>query len=1031
MRSISPIRFVVACLVCWFAISDPIQASDGPAVDFDKQIRPLLSNLCVHCHGPDQKKREGDIRLDVKNDVFGIREPFPLITPGNPEESQLWLRLTSTDESEKMPPPSSNQQPTEADLALIKRWIEQGAPWNEHWAFVPPAKAQLPEVGNVWSANSIDPFVLARLRTLNLEPNGRAEDFRILRRLSLDITGLPPTPEEIDEFQNDLRPDKIARAIDKLLASAKFGENMAVEWLDASRYADTNGYQTDATRTSWPWRDWVINSFNSGMPYDQFTRLQIAADKIPDATPEEVVATGFHRNHMLNGEGGRIAEESRVEYVIDRVDATSTVWLGLSFGCCRCHDHKYDPLSQVEFYQLTAFFNSIDESGGVDRGGNANPVISLPSEDQRSRERTLQEQTQKLEKQFAEYLTDERLFQFASEIRRKLADSKNRPAWELLKPTSFKSREGATLELQDDGAIFVSGLNPATDDYELTITVPAGNYTGIRLEALAHSSFTNQGLARSDSGNFVLTDFDVYRTGDAKAESKIRFGKAIASFEQNGHPIVNAFDSDPKSGWAVYTGGDMKADRTAVLQFADAVQVADSGETWIVRLKHNSPHGSHNLGRFRLALTQVVDPTLETKELVPAAIFATLNKADKEWTADEKKAFVEHARKNEAGAYALQVQIEEARKELAELRKSFVETMVLRDRAEPRKTYRLERGVWDKPDTSVEIKPGLPVHISKSTPAEVKDRLDLANWLVSPDNPLPSRVFVNRIWQHFFGVGLVKTAEDFGTQGERPTHPELLDWLARDLIEHDWDSKRLIRQITSSATYLQETTVNSLKLELDPENRMLSRGPRFRLNSHALRDQALFVSGLLVEKVGGPSVLPYQPDGVWEDLTLGKISYQQDHGEKLYRRSLYTFWRRSGGPTMLFDSASRQFCVVRANRTNTPLHALTMMNDVTYVEASRVFAQRVLAESDMSFDSRLKRAFMLALGRVPTAKEFETLQVIANKLTDKYQADASLAEQVIKQGEYPISSEVPVVELAVWTGIANIILNLDEFVTKE
>ena len=842
------IAFFVVTLTIWLTqpICSGVVAADE--VDFDREIRPILSDACYTCHGPDAEQREADLRLDVSGDVFAKRDP-PVIVPGSPERSELFRRITSKHDYEQMPPPDQVRPLTDRERELIRRWIKDGAKWSGHWAFQSIAKPSPPSIEiERRFASPIDRYIAARLASspLSLSPSASRET--LVRRVTLDLTGLPPTPTEVDAFLADQSPNAYERLVDRLLASPRYGEQMATAWLDAARYSDSNGYQQEKTRTSWPWRDWLVTALNQDMPYDQFTIEMLAGDLLPNATREQQVATGFNRNHMLNGEGGRIAEESRVEYVVDRVETTATVWLGLTLGCARCHDHKYDPLTQNEFYRFYAYFNSIDERGNVDRGGNANPVIDLPTKTQLQRERKLLSQIKADEQAVREATSNENVMAWTRTIRKQVGvpDGHEWPA--------------------------IAGL----------------------------SSSVMQAL----------------RTPEAKRNSA------------------------------------------------------------------------------------------------------------------QLKTLREHFRKTNPTTKQAEQALAKRRSELDRLRKSYLETMVMRDRSEPRKTYRLIRGQWDKPDTSQELSPATPAILPPLADDAPPNRLALARWLVREDHPLTARVAVNREWQRFFGQGLVTTTEDFGTQGERPTHPQLLDWLAREFMENGWSMKRLHRQIVTSAAYRQSSEVSPQHLEHDPYNKLVARGPRFRRTAQTIRDQALAVSGLLVERIGGPPVHPYQPAGVWQEMTLGKITYRQDHGPKLYRRSLYTFWRRSVGPTMLFDTPARQVCSVRPSRTNTPLHALTLLNETAFVEAARVFAQRVMQERSQPAD-RLRTAFRRVTCRWPTAAELQTLTEILDSARKRYAADPAAANELITIGESPVGDEFEPIELAAYTGVMNVILNLDEAITKE
>ncbi|MFG0333818.1 MAG: PSD1 and planctomycete cytochrome C domain-containing protein [Maioricimonas sp. JB049] len=1003
-------------------------------VSFTRDIRPLLSDRCFHCHGPDEQTRSTELRLDRRDSVLSDLGGYRAVVPGDVAASELITRITSDDPDLRMPPPDSNRSLSAAEIETLRQWVEQGAEWEGHWSFIPPERAVPPQVSRPgWTENPIDVFVLKRMEEAGLTPSIEAPRETLIRRVSLDQTGLPPTPAEVQAFLADDSPDAYERLVDRLFASARYGEHMATPWLDAARYADSNGYQGERTRSMWPWRDWVVRALNDNMPFDQFTIEQIAGDLLPEATRDQLVATGFHRNHMLNGEGGRIAEESRVDYVIDRVNTTATTWLGLTLACSQCHDHKYDPLSQKDYFRLYAYFNSIAETGRVDAGGNARPVLELPTPEQEQREQQLRTELAARQTELREAQGQPQRKQWEERLREQLARERDAPYWHLALPVEYRSGHGQTMELLPDGSVFVSGVNPETDTYSLVLPVELEQVTGLRLEAMTHESFTNGGLARSNSGNFVLTEIDVrVRNASEPADraQPVAIAKAEADFEQGGHPVQQALDGNETSGWAVYNPGDMKHDRTAVFTFADPV-AAGQGTTLDIRLEHLSPHHHHNLGRFRLSLTSRPEPSLKADAGIPAEVIAALKAPADQRTDEQAKRLDEEFRRTDPGVVAAQAAVEKARKTLDGHRGAYLKTMVMQDRKEPRKTYPLIGGVWDNPDTTQPLQPGIP-EVLPPLPGEApKNRLALARWLVRRDNPLTARVTVNRYWQHFFGTGLVKTAEDFGTQGEPPSHPDLLDWLAVEFMESGWDVKQLQKRIVMSAMYRQSSEVTEERLQKDPLNRLLSRAPRYRLTAQAIRDQALYLAGLLVEQVGGPPVKPYQPGGVWLDLTLGKIKYEQDHGEKLYRRSLYTFWRRSVAPTMLFDVPARQTCVVQQSRTNTPLHALTLMNDITYVEASRRMAGRVIREGGTTAGDRLVYAFRLATARYPTDDERAALIRLYETMQQRYEGNEAAAEELLAVGESPRPDGIDVTRLAAMTAVMNVILNLDETITRE
>jgi len=808
------------------------------AIRFSRDILPILSDNCFHCHGPDPKHRAADLRLDDRDAAIA----HGAFKPGQSAASELLRRLTSSDPEERMPPESSNRTVSAEQIELIRRWIDEGAVWGKHWAFETPASPPIPQVVlKAWPRTPIDLFLLARLEREGLRPSVEADKSTLLRRVSLDLTGLPPSPEDVDAFVLDNSADAYERAVDKLIASPRYGERWAWDWLDAARYADSNGYQGDPDRTMWPWRDWVVRAINSGMPYDQFTIEQLAGDLLPDATIEQKLATGFNRNHMFNGEGGRIPEETRVENVMDRTETTGTVWLGLTVGCARCHDHKFDPITQRGYYELYAFFNNTSEEGkaaGGGRTGGIPPVID-----------------------------------FATESERKAQDSLDK-----------KVRDAAA----------------AVNKVEVDLFPRDG-----KLPAGASSK------AAGLSGN-----------------------------------VLAALNTPAQS-----RGAD--ALREMVLYFKD----------------REPPYG-----KLLAAHKAAVDERDRTAARLPRV-------------------------------------------------------MVMDDLSKPRETFMLDKGAYDKPLAKVTAK--LPEGLLPPAKGAPNNRLGLARWLVDARHPLTARVTVNRYWQAFFGTGLVKTVEDFGVQGERPSHPELLDWLAVDFVQSGWDVKRLHRLIVTSAAYRQSSKVSKALVERDPDNRLLARGPRFRMPSWMIRDQALAIAGLLVEKQGGPSVKPYQPEGIWEEATFGKKTYVQDHGDALYRRSLYIFWRRIVGPTTFFDVSPRQVCTIKTLRTNTPLHALTTLNDTTYVEAARSLAQHALKQGGATSDERLAWAFRRATLRAPTQEELSVLNATLRRLQSQYSADSEAAKKLLAVGESKYDQSLDPVAHAAYTAVCSAILNLDETLTKQ
>ncbi|MGE0610674.1 MAG: PSD1 and planctomycete cytochrome C domain-containing protein, partial [Pirellulales bacterium] len=832
--------------------------ADEP-IDFGRQIQPILASNCFQCHGPDAATREADLRLDTSEGSTA----GGAIVPGDSAKSHLIERIFSDDPDQLMPPPKSNLKLADAQKELLKRWIDEGAVYSQHWAFVAPVRPAVPTVpAEAKIRNPIDAFIVARLAEENLTPSPEAEPAKLLRRVSLDLTGLPPTPEEQDAFLADTAEGAYERAVDRLLDSPRYGERMVWEWLDAARYADTNGYQGDPTRSMWYWRDWAIEAFNRNQPFDQFTLEQIAGDLLPNPTHEQLIATGFHRNHMINGEGGRIAEESRVEYVQDRVETTGTVWMGLTLTCCRCHDHKFDPFSQQQYYQLSAYFNSIEETGGNDAGGLANPIISFPTEEQQKSINDFKQQEADAEKARAELETKLVADQPAWEQSLLGPDGKPlEPAWTTLKPIELQSEAGASLVRLDDGTVVAGGTSPDSDTYTLVCELPPDAPTALRLEVLPDDALVNRGPGRADNGNFVLSELTAEAAGQPLALSLLS-----ADFAQAGQEAAKAFDNNPATGWAVLP--EFGKPHTLLFAPPTAIPAEAAGRiTFRLAFKYGQ---QHTLGRLRLSATSAKAELLKP---LPDNIRAVLSKPADQRADDERQLLARHYLDNHPLLVAARQQRDDLRKAREGIERSARRTMVMRERAEPRETFILAKGAYNAPGEKVEH--GVLTQLAPLASDAPKNRLALAQWLISDQHPLMARVTVNRFWQQFFGIGLVKSAEDFGVQGDKPSHPQLLDWLAVDFRENGWNVKRLVREIVTSATYRQSSKVPPGMAERDPDNRLLARGARFRMPSWMLRDQALAAGGLLVEKVGGPPVKGYQPPGVWEDATFGFIKYDQ------------------------------------------------------------------------------------------------------------------------------------------------------------
>lgn len=1013
----------IPVLVLGATCATHVAAADA-ALNFDRDIRPILSDNCFHCHGPDAATRMGGIRLDTKEGAFSVSEGVAVIAPGNPDLSELIRRIESSDPADQMPPPEAKKKFSDADRALLRQWIAEGAPWADHWALVPPVKPPLPQptVGT-WPRNPIDHFVAAKLDELGLAPAPEASRRTLIRRLSLDLTGLPPTPAEVDLFLADTADSAYERLVDRLLASPRYGERMAWPWLDAARYSDTNGYQGDGERTMYPWRDWVVNAFNDNMPYDQFTIEQLAGDLLPEPTRDQKLATAFNRNHMINGEGGRIAEENRVEYIFDQLETVGTVWMGLTMNCSRCHDHKYDPLTQADYYQFFAFFNQTPVEGG---GGDPRTPPNLPIHSTETEDRiaNVQYEADAIEAALAARRDELAPGQAAWELELSARIANAEKAWSALTIVEAKA-EGQTLALQEDGSILASGANPNNDSYTIQSTTGLGRIRALRLEALRHESMTEGGLARSDSGNFVLTDFRVTLQLSDGTEKPLNVASAVASFEQSEYGVAKAFDDDPKSGWSVYAGRPFDRGHEAVFQLEAPIYLPPKS-TIKVELAHASDHAKHNLGRFRLSVSDALDAKLGDPHRDLQVVLAKAVEARSEREiADVAAAYLrmdDRYREQDDRRYDL-------RKELSVIDARAIKVMVMAERTDVRETFILKTGLYNQPLNAV--KADVPGFLFDMPSDAARNRLGLAQWLMDPQHPLTARVTVNRLWAEFFGQGLVKTTENFGVQGEMPSHPELLDLLAVTFVESGWDVKALVRLMVTSATYRQSSDIEPHKNEVDGANKYLARGPRFRMPSWMIRDQALAAGGLLVSTMGGPSVKPYQPEGLWQEFSFGKLKYEPGKGDDLYRRSIYTYWRRIVAPPMFFDASTRQTCSVKAPRTNTPLHALATLNDPTYVEAARTMAEHLLLSPGATDATRIDTAFRLALSRPASDEEITLLSGSLARLRAEFGNSPQAAQTYVAVGDSVSAAGLDTVEHAAYAALCLSILNTDEALTKE
>ena len=1028
----------------------------GEPLSFHRDVRPILSDHCYECHGPDVAVRQAGLRLDQAESALGVLPSGRrALVPGSLDQSQLFQRIAAREPLDRMPPLHADSALSEREIEILGRFILQGAEFEDHWAYRPPQRPEPPSVADRdWAHGEIDRFVLARLESEGLVPAPEASRRTLARRLSLDLTGLPPAPADVDAFVADASPDAYERLVDRLLASERYGEHMARSWLDAARYADTNGYHIDNERFMWRWRDWVIDAFNANQPFDEFTVDQLAGDLLPDPTPEQLLATGFHRNHMINFEGGAIPEEYRVQYVFDRTDTTATVWMGLTAGCAKCHDHKFDPISQREYYQLAAFFNTVDEVGLDGSQGNAEPKVPAPDPGQRAALEELRAELGPLDALLDDVNGDAAEAQAAWQEE---WDRRLRERWRPLVPVSLESTAGARMTVLDDGSIEVSGDNPVTDVYVIEAETDLDRIGALRLEALRDRSDPSLGIGRAGDGSFVLTEIEVQATPLAGGQPRdVDFVGAHADYATPSLGPELAVDGDLETGFGAGYVTRATA-RTAVFRAAppDAgdggrLEPPHSGGVRLrIVLRQESSYQHKTMRRFRLSVSeapgafQSPDPKLLPPPYSGLAAaygdFEYLVGLPGDQRTEEQATTIRHRfrrgywppwRPHEA-RYA------ELSERLAGIEAAVPTTMVMREMAEPRPTFLLRRGEYDQQTDEVDaVVPAVLPPIPEDLP---KNRLGLARWLVSGDHPLTARVTANRIWQKFFGRGLVATSGDFGAQGEWPSHPELLDWLATELVRQDWDLKALQKTIVMSSTYRQTSKATPALIERDPENRLLARASRFRLDAEVIRDGALAVSGLLVEKLGGPSVKPYQPPGLWREIgyeSRGRFSagiFEQDHGEALYRRSLYTFWKRTVPPPnmLVFDAPNRETCVVERSRSNTPLQALVLMNDPQFVEAARVLAEDLLAGRTEAGDAGLVDGlFRRVLARPASAVERQAVLDLVADLRPRYERDPAAADALLKVGERPAGGKAPGTELAAWSVATSAVLNLDEAVTR-
>ncbi|MSQ90207.1 MAG: DUF1553 domain-containing protein [Phycisphaerales bacterium] len=1169
----------------------PSAAAPPEPIRYGRDVRPILADRCFICHGPDLAQRKGELRLDSFDEATKGRKSGAAIVAGDARKSLVWQKVTATDPGERMPPPDSSKHALDASQCeIIKRWIDEGAGYEPHWAFTPPLRPAAPQLKDrSWGANDIDQFILANLEKSGFAPSPAADRATLCRRIFLDLTGLPPTETELDAFAADPSDDARAKLIDRLLTQepyrSRYAERMSVPWLDVARFADTSGIHMDAGRSIWLYRDWVLDAFRSNKPYDQFVIEQLAGDLIPGATTDQIVASGFNRNHVTSDEGGAINEEYLLEYAVDRVATTSSAFLGLSMQCARCHDHKFDPISTEDFYSVLAFFNSVEEPGVYtqvpDAERSLEPFVETPTEPQR-------EQLTQLDQSIATILAardlpaadEEQAFAAYSAALVSQGDL----TWVAATTIAAESTNGATLTIQPDGSVLASGLNPADDQHILTLTTPASDLRLIALEAMTDPSLAAGRVGRAQNGNAVLDSISVEAISvvDPTQTQRIALAWAWADAEQANDDFraINALVPDEGRRWAV---GSHTKEGTRLAVFAAIEPFGFVGGTTLrVTLNSSSPYGQHVFGRVRLSLAQVsdalmaklpeatsawyiagpwmtqvgvnaydiargpegarrfsrgetwgefgwryapavIDSTLvslaqgEGTEYLARQIFAPsarelelslgsddgiqvfLNgarvhearvdravKPDQEvvnlalnagenllvckvvntggiggfyhraraeagamtremvplvlptpYTRDESRTEARTAWRTSASPRfrELSESLAKAQQERALVTKQIPHTMVMKDRMVPTETFVLKRGVYDQPDHSRPVARAIPSALGSLKQDQPANRLGLAQWITSNENPLMARVVVNRLWEQFFGRGIVRTENDFGLQGEWPTNPELLDWLAVEFSSSGWDLQHIIRLIMASDTYAQSSRHRIDIAAVDPDNRLLSWYPRQRLAAEQIRDQGLFVAGILKEKFGGPSVKPYQPEGLWQEVAMPQSNtrvYERGMNDDLWRRSLYTYWKRASPPPAMLtlDAPTREYCATRRLTTNTPLQALVLWNDEQFVEAARHAAERVLRDAPDD-SQRLALLYLRCTGERPTAERLTALAATLAANRARYVTDIEDANQLLAVGESPSPSAEESPEIAAWTLVANAILCSDASLVKD
>jgi len=1025
-------------VLCALALSPALSLAQ---VQFNRDIRPIMAETCFRCHGPDKSSRMAGMRLDIRDEALKptARGVTPIV-PGDPDRSAIVQRVFATG-ARIMPPAFAHKELTQAQKETIRRWVAEGAKYEGHWAYQPVRRPPVPAISG--AANPIDAFIRDRIAREGLKASPEADRRTLIRRVSLDLTGLPPTTAEVAAFEKDTAPGAYERLVDRLMSGPRYAEQQAMHWLDAVRYADTCGFHGDNAFPAWPYRDWVLRAFRDNMPFDEFTREQLAGDLLPNATRDQKVASAYNRLNRTSAEGGLQPKEYLAKYGADRVRTVAAVWMGSTLGCAECHDHKFDPFLSRDFYSMKAFFADIKETGLVpDRGKAAWGVqLPLPTPDQQARLDALTRDLADARARLAEKMKSLEPTRAAWEQRLLAQYDSGALAWHWQRPSTAKSANGAVLTIHNDdlldmtsydggnliafrapgnGLIIASGPNPDNETYTVTMQPGAGTWTQLGLELVQDESLPGIRLARG-ADRLVITELDAALDG-----RKLTFfnGAANLSNQASEYLPIGAIDGDPKTGWAASAYNETPHVMLA-LRFAEPVATA-AGATLTVRIHHDSEFRRSTLGRFRIALSsgEYAAPSPDKGKEIPDAVLRALKVAEDKRTQAQKNAIAAHYQFAAPEAQADVKQAARFEMALARLELEIPHVMVS-ESVPPAETRILPRGNFLDESGAI-VEPAIPQFLGKlDTGGRRATRLDLANWLISPSNPLTARAWVNRTWREFFGIGLTKTLDDMGSQGEWPSHPELLDWLAAEFMDHGWDMKQIVRTIVTSQAYRQSSLSTPELDEKDPDNRLLARQSRSRVDAEVVRDIALYVSGLLHEEFGGPSAKPYQPDGYLATLNFPKREYSASHGDELYRRGVYTFWQRSFlHPSLLnFDAPTREECAINRVNSNTPLQALDLLNDPIYVEAARVFA-RSMMKHDIAW------GFEQATSRKPSAEESRILSNLYNTSLAQFRKSPADAQRLIHTGESPVPADVPAENLAAMTTVARAILNTHETITR-